>query len=211
MKTKHLKYLIFTSLFWLMSCSLFKKIPDNSVQGSNISISWDDSDYNYDNTNDEAEAKSTIEIDEKNTVVDSKFNDKYSKILRVELTKDLNKDLVIECSEWIGTKYRFGASQKQRTTDCSGFVRKAYEKVYGVQIPFTSLSMHKELAKIDKKDLQEGDLVFFNINKKHVSHVGIYLFDNYFIHASVSRGVMVSSLDESYYKKFYHSAGRAEK
>lgn len=198
-----------------MSCSLFKKIPDQNIQENNISISWDDSDYNYNqelkNPTNIQIADAAINTEKENPIVDEKFNEKYSKILGVELYGEYDKNLIIEGSEWIGTQYKYGTSVKQQSTDCSGFVRQIYKTVYNIELPYTSISMHEKFPKIDKKDLQEGDLVFFNINQEHVSHVGIYLFNNYFIHASVSNGVIVSSLNEDYYNRFFHSGGRVEK
>ena len=197
-----------------MGCSLFKKMPDNNVQGSNLVVKWDDSDYDYDKELNENEnlpiAQSTNEIDIEKPIIDNKFYDKYSKILGVEINKDLNKKLVIESSEWIGTKYKFATASKQKHTDCSGFVKNVYKTVYGIDLPHTSAAMAENSGKIKRNNLKEGDLVFFNINKTNVSHVGIYLFDNNFIHASVSRGVIVSNLHENYYKKHYHSSGRVE-
>ncbi|HRP84618.1 MAG TPA: NlpC/P60 family protein, partial [Saprospiraceae bacterium] len=61
---------------------------------------------------------------------------------------------------------------------------------------------------IRKNELKEGDLVFFKINGPKVSHVGLYLSDGYFVHATVKKGVMISSLSEPYYEKFYSGSGR---
>ena len=61
---------------------------------------------------------------------------------------------------------------------------------------------------VDKRDLKEGDLVFFKIGSTRVSHVGVYLSNGYFAHATLRRGVMISSLEESYYSKYFSSAGR---
>ena len=59
-----------------------------------------------------------------------------------------------------------------------------------------------------KEELKEGDLVFFKINSKSISHVGVYLGDDKFAHASSSKGVMISNLNEAYWKRYYYKGGR---
>ena len=67
-----------------------------------------------------------------------------------------------------------------------------------------------EVKKISESDLKEGDLVFFNTNGKSISHVGVYLQNNKFVHASTKKGVMVSDMNEPYFKKTYVSSGRVK-
>jgi cell wall-associated NlpC family hydrolase len=70
--------------------------------------------------------------------------------------------------------------------------------------------MHKESKEIKSRDLSEGDLVFFKINAKKVSHVGVYLKEGWFAHVSTSKGVMINNLSEAYYQKHYTSSGRVK-
>lgn len=116
-----------------------------------------------------------------------------------------------EVKSWIGTPYKYGGNNK-RGVDCSGFVVQVYKKVYGVSLQRSSdLIYEKNCEKIKKNDLQEGDLVFFSTGRsKKINHVGIYLNSDKFIHASSSRGVIVSDLDESYYVRTYVSSGRVK-
>lgn len=116
-----------------------------------------------------------------------------------------------EVKSWIGTPYKYGGNNK-RGVDCSGFVVQVYKKVYGVSLQRSSdLIYEKNCEKIKKNDLQEGDLVFFSTGRsKKINHVGIYLKSDKFIHASSSRGVIVSDLDESYYVRTYVSSGRVK-
>lgn len=122
---------------------------------------------------------------------------------------DKNMRLYAECSLWMGTKYKYGGLTK-RGVDCSGLVFNVYKNVYKKTIPRSTKDLSAKSKKISKGSLYAGDLVFFATtgNKKKVSHVGIYLKDGYFIHASSSRGVVVSHLDENYYKKAWVKAGR---
>ena len=111
---------------------------------------------------------------------------------------------------WLGTPYLYGGSTK-KGVDCSGLVCAIYQKVYQVKLPRTSAEQFFTAAPISEKEVREGDLVFFRIGGSHVSHVGIYLKDHQFLHASSSKGVIMSSLLESYYKKHLAGYGRITK
>jgi len=109
--------------------------------------------------------------------------------------------------EWYGAPYKYGGCVKTGV-DCSCFTNNLYEAVYGRKTPRSAGDIHKECDKINTEKLREGDLVFFITNGKSISHVGVYLRANKFVHASTSKGVIISDLNEAYYKKYYHSAGR---
>lgn len=116
-----------------------------------------------------------------------------------------------EVKSWIGTPYKYGGNSK-RGVDCSGFVVQVYKKVYGVSLQRSSnLIYEKNCDKIKKNDLKKGDLVFFSTGRsKKINHVGIYLNNDKFVHASTNRGVIVSGLDEDYYLRTYVSSGRVK-
>ena len=120
--------------------------------------------------------------------------------------------LVAEAKKWIGTPYRYGGHSRSGT-DCSGFVMEVFRAAVGIELPRTSKDQHKSSTCIDVKQLEVGDLVFFATGGSGggVSHVGIFIGDNNMIHASTSRGVMISGLGEKYWVKNYHSAGRVAK
>ncbi len=92
--------------------------------------------------------------------------------------------------------------------DCSGFVGRAYREVYGIELPRTSQTMYGIGKSVKKSDLKYGDLVFFNIYGKGISHVGIYTGKNTFIHASTKLGVTKSDLNLEYYRTRYVGARR---
>ncbi|MGV8137023.1 MAG: C40 family peptidase [Mangrovibacterium sp.] len=96
--------------------------------------------------------------------------------------------------------------------DCSGLVLNAYQQVYSKKLYRSASGMlYDNCRKIHRGNLCEGDLVFFRVGKgrkRMVNHVGIYLKENRFIHASTSAGVIVSSLDEPYYRKTWVAGGR---
>ncbi len=126
-----------------------------------------------------------------------------------KLTPAQERELVKEAKKWLGTKYRYGGHSRSGT-DCSGMVMEVYKKVCDVKLPRSSREQRDFCKSIRRDDLRRGDLVFFSTGKSKstVSHVGLYIGDGEIIHASSSRGVMVSRLDERYFQRAYHSSGR---
>ena len=111
--------------------------------------------------------------------------------------------LYLEAAQWIGTPYRSGG-QSRKGTDCSGFVRQVYKKVYDIDLPRSTTEQVEEGKRVRRRKLREGDLVFFHGSKRRrANHVGIYLKEGKFVHASTSRGVMVSRLDEDYWDEHW--------
>ena len=104
-----------------------------------------------------------------------------------------------------------GATLK-KGCDCSGFVSQVYKAVYGKSLERNSAAIRdKNCSKIRRSQLRTGDLVFFKTgSSRKINHVGIYLKDNKFIHASSSKGVIVSSLEEKYYIRTYVCSGRVD-
>ncbi len=134
---------------------------------------------------------------------------KYAVLMNTEVESLPNKVLLENIDEWYGVRYRTGGNNKTGV-DCSGFTVAVYLAVYGIALPRVSRDQYRISRKISTTELREGDLVFFNTRGSGVSHVGVYLGNNKFIHASVSRGVMVSGLFEPYYIQRYIGAGRID-
>ncbi|MEO6313851.1 MAG: NlpC/P60 family protein [Chitinophagaceae bacterium] len=109
--------------------------------------------------------------------------------------------------EWYGTPYRFGGSTKQGV-DCSAFSSSLMTNVFGVGLPRMAKDQYTVCERVKMDDLEEGDLVFFHTTRKGISHVGVYLGNNKFVHASVNYGVTISSLTDSYYSKTFRGGGR---
>ncbi len=118
-----------------------------------------------------------------------------------------------EAARWLGVPYRSGGNTL-KGVDCSGLVVQIYKQTYHKQLERTTSRIAKEnCRKIGKGKLKTGDLVFFNTAKKkrkEVNHVGIFLKNGYFIHASTSKGVMVNNLREKYYHKAWRQGGRVK-
>jgi cell wall-associated NlpC family hydrolase len=134
---------------------------------------------------------------------------KYTAKLGFEVDRTCNLKLLDEVIDWWGTPYKYGGESKSGA-DCSGFVQMVFLKVYNKKLPRTTKDQYQFCRKINKSHLKEGDLVFFETGGKGISHVGIYLKDEKFAHASSSKGVMVNGLDEAYYDKAYRGGGRVE-
>jgi cell wall-associated NlpC family hydrolase len=134
---------------------------------------------------------------------------KYSVLLNTEAEQIKNTELLKVVDEWYGTRYRMGGDTKNGI-DCSAFVQAVYLAAYSVSVPRTALEQFNSASRISATELKEGDLLFFNTTGG-VSHVGIYLRNNKFIHASSSRGVVVSDIFEPYYLKRFLGAGRIQK
>ncbi|GAA0484542.1 C40 family peptidase [Tatumella punctata] len=122
----------------------------------------------------------------------------------VKVTRQLSQQL----SQWHGTPYRLGGLSR-RGVDCSGFVYLTFRNRFDLQLPRTTRQQSRLGTRIKKSELRPGDLVFFKTGwGQDGLHVGIYDRDNLFIHASTSRGVMRSSLDNVYWRKVFWQARR---
>ncbi len=135
---------------------------------------------------------------------------KYALLMNTEVETLPNKTLLEGVDNWYGVRYRSGGND-HKGIDCSGFTVAVYSAVYGIILPRVARDQYHNSHKISTTELQEGDLVFFNTRGRGVSHVGIYLGNNFFIHASVSKGVMVNSLFEPYYLQRFAGAGRIDR
>lgn len=116
-------------------------------------------------------------------------------------------NLYFEAYAWLGTPYRWGGKSKNGT-DCSGFASSVFNRLYGTDLGGSAGDIFKKCEVVLPSELREGDFVFFNINGHYLYHVGIYLQNGKFAHAAVHGGVMVSSMDEPYYKRWFYKAGR---
>ena len=133
---------------------------------------------------------------------------KYAKIMKTDSKNLTNKKLLSFIDEWYGVPYKY-AGRSKNGVDCSNFISLLFESVYDRKITGTTSTLAEDVRKISPRKLKEGDLVFFNIaDKKKVSHVGVIIYDKYFVHATTKKGVMINHLDENYYKNYFSKAGR---
>lgn len=150
-----------------------------------------------------------------------------TKVVRVEDNKDretekireeiLNLDdstpagrIIAEASSWLGTPYKYACDQKGVGTDCSGMVMQIFLTTAAIKLPRNASKQAEFCTEIDVKKIDTGDLVFFatGSDSTRVSHVGIMIDSDRFIHASTSKGVVVSYMSSPYYTKHFLLFGR---
>jgi lipoprotein Spr len=135
---------------------------------------------------------------------------KYAQLLDVRVETVLNTALYRFIEDWWGAPYRYGGKSKDGV-DCSGFTNNLLSSVFRINAVGSSSQLYDKSKKINNSSqMKEGDLVFFKTSGNSISHVGIYLSNEKFVHASTSSGVMISDLNETYWKKYYVGGGRVE-
>ena len=147
---------------------------------------------------------SSFNTEEIEQVIPSAF--RYSLLLDIEVEQIKNKRLFEYISRWWGAPYRMGGNDLSGV-DCSSFIKGLTCDAYDKVLPRTSKDQSIYCREIPKSEVTEGDLLFFSINKG-ISHVGMYLANNKFVHASTSLGVTISDLNQSYWKNKLVKIGR---
>ncbi|MES2514612.1 MAG: C40 family peptidase [Bacteroidota bacterium] len=137
------------------------------------------------------------------------IKEQYSVKLGVSSSDIKNEKLYKFINEWYGVPYKYAGKDKSGI-DCSGLTSTLYQSVYQKTISSNTKALVGEVKKINLSDLKEGDLVFFITNGKTISHVGVYLQNHKFVHASTKKGVMISDMNEPYFKQTYASSGRTK-
>ena len=120
-----------------------------------------------------------------------------------------NNHLYEVVNGWLGVPYKYGGTDRNGI-DCSAFVGMVFKEVYGVTLHRTANDMLRDVTLVARESLREGDLLFFTNSKGKVSHVGIYLKEGLFAHASTSNGVSVSRMDGGYWQKHFYKGGRVK-
>lgn len=118
-----------------------------------------------------------------------------------------NQKMMDNILAWLGTPYEYGGETRSGI-DCSAFTREMFRESAGISLPRSTEEQVKIGKPVEKENLKFGDLIFFNTTGQNPSHVGIYIGDDMFAHASVSFGVTLSSMYSSYYKKRFTEARR---
>lgn len=136
---------------------------------------------------------------------------RYEAMLEADINERESWKLYHHVDQWWGTPYRIGGTSR-KGIDCSGYAQQLYRSVYGIEIPRSTTEQVKVIKKVRQRKLKEGHLVFFDIdNKDKPTHVGVYLKNGRFAHASTSKGVRIDNLKQDYYKKRYWKGGRIRK
>ena len=122
----------------------------------------------------------------------------------------IGRKVADEAKTWVGTPYKYAGKEKGRGTDCSGMVMTIYLDVAGVAMPRNSAEQGEFCESIKEHNVEAGDLVFFAIGKdsSKISHVGIMIDGLRFVHASSSKGVIISDMETPYYRRNFKKYGR---
>ncbi|MDQ7969834.1 MAG: C40 family peptidase [Oxalicibacterium faecigallinarum] len=128
---------------------------------------------------------------------------------KLQVLTDHASELALHAMGMLGIHYKYGGSTPEEGLDCSGLVNLIFKEAWGKELPRTAKQLSREGERVEKTDLQPGDLVFYNTLRRSFSHVGIYLGDRKFIHAPSSGGqVRIESMDVDYWKKRFNGARR---
>lgn len=120
------------------------------------------------------------------------------------------REMKQEIQKYMGVPYRWGGATTAGM-DCSGFVSTVFHNAVELKLPHNARRIHRLGQSVDREDLRFGDLVFFqDIESAGISHVGIYVGEDQFAHASTTRGVTISSLNMDYYRSRYAGARRVQ-
>lgn len=172
--------------------------PENTPAVTKGSVSGNNSNTSF-QTKNIAKYSSTLEL-----YTFTQF--KYAIKMDVPVETLQNVNLYNTIDQWLGTRYRLGGTT-QRGIDCSAFVQTVMLGVFALQLPRTAREQFDLSKWVPMTNIKEGDLLFFN-TIGGVSHVGVYLQNHRFVHASSSGGVMISDLNDSYWSSKLICAGR---
>lgn len=124
-----------------------------------------------------------------------------------EYYKDIDAELRVYVKGWLNTPYELGGDSK-KGIDCSALTQNIYKKVFHVKLPRRVVEQRVEGQPVNRDSLLAGDLIVFRAKLFGRPHIGVYLSNNEFVHASTSQGVMISKLTDNYWKRRYKTARR---
>ncbi len=142
----------------------------------------------------------------RNKSLSGKLAERYAEVLGVPKQQLQNEALYRFVDNWMGVPHRDGGTDKHGI-DCSAFTNLLEKEIYKRSLPRMAIQMADVVKRKYESELKEGDLVFFDFNGQAFSHVGIYLQNNRFVHASTSKGVIISNLKDPWYYKYFSRAG----
>ena len=197
---------VVTAITLLVSCSSSEELLHPLVYKKQACATIIDTSLFTSNANNEF-----VTADLRKAYKDERYADylksRYSSLMQVMPEEIKSLMLYTFIDQWYGTKYRMGGHDEMGI-DCSGFAQKLYTDVFGIDLVRTSREQFGSCRFVgEEEQLMEGDLVFFRIRGKQISHVGVYLMNSYFVHSAVNGGVMISSLKDQYWNHRFAGAG----
>jgi lipoprotein Spr len=145
----------------------------------------------------------TRAVNDKNGLLLQASQDEFEAMVR---NVDIKSKIMDQYADWKGVRYRLGGETK-RGIDCSAFVQRTFREQFGMDLPRSTYQQEDTGKKVQRAKLRPGDLVLFRAGSTG-RHVGIYVGNDKFVHASYSSGVMISSMSDGYWSKRYHEARR---
>jgi len=145
----------------------------------------------------------THAVGEKDGFLLQASQDEFEEMVR---NVDVKSRIMDQYASWKGVRYRLGGSSRAGI-DCSAFVQRTFQEQFGLTLPRSTSEQQESGKSVSRSKLRTGDLVLFRAGSTG-RHVGIYIGNNQFVHASTSSGVVISSMDEPYWKKRYNEARR---
>ena len=197
-------FILSICIYLFTGCS-YKNIEEN-IDMSNSEVNSTFRSASLENTIKMKDSKYKKYKKTKKTQAKNKNFDNYDFLTNSQTNKTiLNDELYDFYTQWEGVKYQLGGESKDGI-DCSAFIKKAFEEKFSLEMPRTTTLQSQVGREINKDELDVGDLVFFKT--RNSQHVGIYMEDGKFIHASTKSGVTISELDNPYFSKNYWKAQR---
>lgn len=132
--------------------------------------------------------------------------EKYAEIMGINERDIKNGRLYTFIEQWMGVPYKFGGQDKDGI-DCSGLTQLLQQDVYNIKLPRMTAQQVNIIKRKYEDELKEGDLVFFDFDGKQFSHVGVYLQNGWFVHASTRKGVMLARIRDNGIYKYFSRAG----
>lgn len=200
-------YFFIPILFILTGCTAKQTtITNNTTENKEIIISYEEYQRLFENQ--ENNNKTSFEPiitpeDYKKMISEGKKNSDLN--TKSSSDKEIKSALMEFYNEWKNVKYKFGGNSK-KGIDCSAFTQRIFKEKFDIKIPRNTRTQVKTGKSINKTHLKLGDLVFFKTGK-HDRHVGIYMGDGRFMHASI-KGVKFTKLDKPFYKRTYWTSRR---
>ncbi len=127
----------------------------------------------------------------------------------VQKKPDIEQRIISTAGDWMGTPYKFGGTTREGV-DCSAFIQIMYKQVFDMELPRRVREQRKMGLEVPREEMKPGDLVVFKTGVffSNKQHIGIYLSQNRFLHASSSKGVTISSLEEPFWNKKFRTSRR---
>lgn len=206
-------YFFIPLLLIFTGCTASKSVADNSEHNINtnnntnkeIIISYEEYQKLFKSENEEKKSEPIITPMEYKAMIEEGKTKKTKELSSNASDKEIKAALMEFYNEWKNVKYKFGGNSK-KGIDCSAFTQRIFKEKFNVKIPRSTRTQVKSGEGIKKSQLQLGDLVFFKTGK-YDRHVGVYMGDGNFMHASI-KGIKFTKLNKPFYKKAYWTSRR---